>query len=268
MAEKKMKAKKAKNSKLGDSEVREEELITTEAPSLRVSDDNDLQKEKKKKKKKSSSQEEEVVVEEQSVSNESSSTKDEKKKKKRKNSEPEESGQDRPLNGHGTDETKSDEKPKKKKKRQNENVDSIPSLGNYIPHADVESMSLASAEAYRQEHSLALLPTEAADFYKPITSFAQLTPSLQDYCPEVLQYLEAKKFPNPSPIQSQCWPILLTGRDAIGIAATGSGKTLAFLIPALLSMAKENLAGSLSASKRGNSTPHPRMLILAPTRLA
>lgn len=31
-------------------------------------------------------------------------------------------------------------------------------------------------------------------------------------------------------------------------------------------MAKENLAGSLNAAKRGNSTPRPRMLILAPTR--
>jgi superfamily II DNA/RNA helicase len=30
----------------------------------------------------------------------------------------------------------------------------------------------------------------------------------------------------PTPIQSQAWPILLTGNDLVGIAQTGSGKTL------------------------------------------
>lgn len=31
----------------------------------------------------------------------------------------------------------------------------------------------------------------------------------------------------PTPIQSQAWPILLSGNDLVGIAQTGSGKTLA-----------------------------------------
>ncbi len=30
----------------------------------------------------------------------------------------------------------------------------------------------------------------------------------------------------PTPIQSQAWPILLSGNDLVGIAQTGSGKTL------------------------------------------
>jgi len=30
----------------------------------------------------------------------------------------------------------------------------------------------------------------------------------------------------PTPIQSQAWPILLSGHDLVGIAQTGSGKTL------------------------------------------
>ena len=40
-------------------------------------------------------------------------------------------------------------------------------------------------------------------------------------------------FTSPSPIQSQCWPIILLGRDLIGIASTGSGKTLGFGLPML-----------------------------------
>jgi hypothetical protein len=201
MAEKKMKVKKEKKSKLSESEVREDELIKVDPPSLEIvpnsnSNDHDLHKDKKKKKKKSS--QEETTVEEHNASIESS--KDEKKKKKRKNNEQEEV-QESQSGTNENSELKSDEKPKKKKKRQNENSNTSPSLGNYIPHPDVENMSTSTAESYRQEHGLTMLPTEFADFYKPITSFAQLTPSLQDYCPEVLQYLEAKKFPNPSPIQ-------------------------------------------------------------------
>jgi len=40
-------------------------------------------------------------------------------------------------------------------------------------------------------------------------------------------------FTKPTPIQAQCWPILLAGRDMIGLAETGSGKTLAFTLPGL-----------------------------------
>mmetsp|Transcript_5819 Transcript_5819/g.6021 ORF Transcript_5819/g.6021 Transcript_5819/m.6021 type:complete len:466 (+) Transcript_5819:197-1594(+) len=127
-------------------------------------------------------------------------------------------------------------------------------------------MSTNDTQQYRQEHNLVITPEDVSDHYKPLSSFTYLEPSLQDYCPDVINYLKAKNFPHPSPIQSQCWPILLTGRDAIGIAATGSGKTLAFLIPALLLMAKENRVGILNSSQRGNSIPRPRMLILAPTR--
>ena len=40
-------------------------------------------------------------------------------------------------------------------------------------------------------------------------------------------------FKKPTPIQAQAIPVIMSGRDMIGIAKTGSGKTLAFLIPML-----------------------------------
>jgi len=43
--------------------------------------------------------------------------------------------------------------------------------------------------------------------------------------------LAKKGFVHPSPIQDQAIPVLLEGKDLIGIAATGTGKTAAFLIP-------------------------------------
>jgi len=36
------------------------------------------------------------------------------------------------------------------------------------------------------------------------------------------------------PIQSVAWPIVLRGRDCVGLAKTGSGKTLAYTLPAIL----------------------------------
>ncbi len=64
------------------------------------------------------------------------------------------------------------------------------------------------------------------------------------------------QFQKPSPIQSQSWPIIMSGYDMVGIAATGSGKTLAFGMPALTQI------HSQPACKPGQ----PICLVLAPTR--
>ncbi len=79
-------------------------------------------------------------------------------------------------------------------------------------------------------------------------NFAELGlhPSLAGRC-ESLGYTE------PTPIQRQAIPVILSGSDLIGCAATGTGKTAAFLLPMLQ---------TLSASQR----PGVRALILAPTR--
>lgn len=58
-------------------------------------------------------------------------------------------------------------------------------------------------------------------------------------------------YTTPTPIQQQTIPLLLEGRDVIGIANTGTGKTAAFLIP-LVDKAYKNR--------------DERVLILAPTR--
>lgn len=50
----------------------------------------------------------------------------------------------------------------------------------------------------------------------------------------VLQEITKAGFVEPTPIQSQGWPMALRGRDLIGIAETGSGKTLAYLLPAIV----------------------------------
>jgi len=66
--------------------------------------------------------------------------------------------------------------------------------------------------------------------------------------------LAARNYTTPTPIQARAIPLLLDGRDVLGVAQTGTGKTAAFAIPVL-----QQLAGS-------TSSPKPRALVLAPTR--
>ena len=60
-------------------------------------------------------------------------------------------------------------------------------------------------------------------------------------------------FDNPTAIQHEAFPVILSGKDVVGIAQTGTGKTLAYMLPILQ---------ELKFSKQVN----PRVLILVPTR--
>lgn len=88
----------------------------------------------------------------------------------------------------------------------------------------------------------------------PVTSFVQAF----SHYPEILEAVQSQKFKDPSPIQSQAWPVLLKGYDMIGIAQTGTGKTLAFLLPALVHIEHQPLP---RRERNG-----PTVLIMAPTR--
>ena len=73
----------------------------------------------------------------------------------------------------------------------------------------------------------------------------------------ILQALGMKNYNTPTPIQAQAIPLVLEGRDLLGIAQTGTGKTAAFMLPSI---------DRLAASDRGAPKKSCRMLILAPTR--
>jgi ATP-dependent RNA helicase RhlE len=69
---------------------------------------------------------------------------------------------------------------------------------------------------------------------------------------ELLQSLEEAGYDTPTPIQQKAIPILLEGRDLIGIAETGTGKTLAFLLPIF--------------QRFRDSGPDTQALVICPTR--
>jgi superfamily II DNA/RNA helicase len=80
--------------------------------------------------------------------------------------------------------------------------------------------------------------------------------------PELLKALGACGYTEPTPIQAQAIPVLLSGRDLIGSAQTGTGKTAAFVLPALQHL---SLSGARAAPAR-NGVASPKILVLAPTR--
>lgn len=138
----------------------------------------------------------------------------------------------------------------------------------YVEHSITKALTNIEIKAHRDELGIQVFPEEDSDLFKPLTSFECLTSSLRSYCPYTMNYIRAKQFSKPSPIQSQCWAPLLSGRDVVGIAATGSGKTLGFLIPGLLRLEylKSLNKSSASSSSKKSSVPMPKILIVAPTR--
>ncbi|MDQ1588994.1 MAG: ATP-dependent helicase DeaD, partial [Microbacteriaceae bacterium] len=68
----------------------------------------------------------------------------------------------------------------------------------------------------------------------------------------VLKALKDVGYETPSAIQAATIPLLLAGRDVVGLAQTGTGKTAAFALPIL--------------SRLDVSQKSPQALVLAPTR--
>ena len=119
----------------------------------------------------------------------------------------------------------------------------------YMEHPDVARLSRSGAEQWRQRNRITVSEDSSP---KPVRTF------LEAAFPESMTVeLERSGFPSPTAIQSQAWPIALSGHDVIGLASTGSGKTLCFALPAMVHiLAQEHL-------KPGDG---PIAAFLAPTR--
>jgi ATP-dependent RNA helicase RhlE len=71
--------------------------------------------------------------------------------------------------------------------------------------------------------------------------------------PPLLDALRELGLSEPTPIQQKAFPIIMSGRDVVGIAQTGTGKTFAYLLPILRQL-------------RYSEQAAPRALIVVPTR--
>lgn len=73
----------------------------------------------------------------------------------------------------------------------------------------------------------------------------------------IIDRVSLKGYTKPTPIQKECIPVLINGKDLLGIAQTGTGKTAAFSLPII------NNFGRNKIDIKAKST---RSLILTPTR--
>ena len=87
--------------------------------------------------------------------------------------------------------------------------------------------SREEVEAYRAEKEITIV--QGTNIPNPITTFEE--GGFPDY---VMSEVAAQGFTSPTAIQSQGWPIALTGENLVAIAMTGSGKTLGYMLPAIV----------------------------------
>jgi ATP-dependent RNA helicase RhlE len=73
----------------------------------------------------------------------------------------------------------------------------------------------------------------------------------------ILKALQGEGYQQPTPIQAKAVPVVLAGRDVLGIAQTGTGKTAAFALP---------IIQRLAADRRPAQRKGCRALVLSPTR--
>ncbi|KAH7140727.1 ATP-dependent RNA helicase dbp-2 [Dactylonectria macrodidyma] len=136
-------------------------------------------------------------------------------------------------------------------KHQDWDVSSLPKFEKdfYKEHADVANRSDAEVDAFRQKHQMAITGSGVP---KPVETFDEA-----GFPRYVMDEVKAQGFPAPTAIQSQGWPMALSGRDVVGIAETGSGKTLTYCLPAIVHINAQPLLAP------GDG---PIVLVLAPTR--
>ncbi|KAL1897088.1 ATP-dependent RNA helicase dbp2 [Sporothrix stenoceras] len=135
--------------------------------------------------------------------------------------------------------------------KQEWDLDALPKFEKsfYKEHPSVAERSAGEVEKFRREHSIAVT---GKDVPKPVETFDEA-----GFPRYVIDEVKAQGFPAPTAIQSQGWPMALSGRDVVGIAETGSGKTLTYCLPSIVHINAQPLLAP------GDG---PIVLVLAPTR--
>ncbi|GAB7322617.1 hypothetical protein MBLNU13_g03528t1 [Cladosporium sp. NU13] len=136
-------------------------------------------------------------------------------------------------------------------KQQQWDVSTLPKFEKSFYKEDpaVTARSQADVDKFRADNHMTLAGT---DIPRPVETFDEA-----GFPAYVLNEVKAAGFAKPTAIQSQGWPMALSGRDVVGVAETGSGKTLSYCLPAIVHINAQPLLAP------GDG---PIVLILAPTR--
>ncbi|KAK4570336.1 ATP-dependent RNA helicase dbp2 [Recurvomyces mirabilis] len=136
-------------------------------------------------------------------------------------------------------------------KAQNYDINTLPKFEKsfYKEAPTVAARTPAEVDEFRRKHQISI---QGQNVPKPVETFDEA--GFPGY---VMNEVKAQGFPNPTAIQSQGWPMALSGRDVVGVAETGSGKTLTYCLPAIVHINAQPLLAP------GDG---PIVLVLAPTR--
>ncbi|CAN0901298.1 DEAD-box ATP-dependent RNA helicase 35 [Linum grandiflorum] len=131
---------------------------------------------------------------------------------------------------------------------------SEPLYTGWKPPLGVRRLSVKEREAIRKRSRIV---AEGEEIPPPVTTFEDMR-----FPEPILKTLREKLgfAPRPTPIQIQGIPVILSGRDMIGISSTGSGKTLVFVLPLIMAALQEERMMPLV---RGEG---PFGLVLCPSR--
>jgi ATP-dependent RNA helicase DDX5/DBP2 len=113
----------------------------------------------------------------------------------------------------------------------------------------VTSRSSREVDDFRKEKEMTV---QGRNVPRPVQTFDEA-----GFPTYVMSEVKQQGFSAPTAIQSQGWPMALSGRDVVGIAETGSGKTLTYCLPAIVHINAQPLLAP------GDG---PIVLVLAPTR--
>ena len=130
-------------------------------------------------------------------------------------------------------------------------LDALPKFEKsfYKEDPEVTNRSESDVAQFRKEKEITV---QGKNVPRPVTTFDEA-----GFPPYVMSEVKAQGFDRPTPIQSQGWPMALSGRDVVGVAETGSGKTLTYCLPAIV---------HINAQPLLSPGDGPIVLILAPTR--
>ncbi|KAI3864379.1 hypothetical protein MKX03_010217 [Papaver bracteatum] len=120
------------------------------------------------------------------------------------------------------------------------------------PRSHIRSMSAKDCDSIRKQFHILV---DGDQIPPPIKKFKDM-----GFLEPVLRKLQDKGIKQPTPIQVQGLPVILSGRDMIGIAFTGSGKTLVFVLPLIMIALHEEVMMPIVSGEG------PFCLVICPSR--
>jgi ATP-dependent RNA helicase DDX41 len=127
-----------------------------------------------------------------------------------------------------------------------------PIVTSWRPPKHIRHQTSEEVERLRKQKGIT---AEGENIPSLIGSFAEMK-----FPRSILRAMKSKDIVVPTYIQMQGLPVVLSGRDMIGIASTGSGKTLTFLLPLIQFCMEQE---TLLPFERGEG---PYGLIIVPSR--